>query len=367
MKKFLFACLIPLLVFTCAVSVVATPVAEKMNVSPVALTLGIVGVSFALRVISPTKQAGLQLNGLEVEVWQNYIIERFWKDNSFLQFAYNDDDKVLAGKIVHIPNPGAVPKVVVNRTQYPMAIVKKADKDIVYLLDEYSTDPTLIQEAEKIELSYDKINAAYGDHAGVISQTAADHMILKWLASLPQGSFTKTTGANTGELADGLTGNRKVMVHTDLKKWMRKFNATNVPQQGRKAMLTANMMDEFTSSLNEQQFNAFNQYFNAETGVIGRMYGFDLMVRSNVAMVTGVDSTIATLALGAVPTGADSEASLIWQQDCVARALGEVKFFENLDRAEYQGDIYSAYLRAGGRRRREDNLGVGAIIQATGA
>src|SRR6266542_6269123 len=53
--------------------------------------------------------------GIVIETWANYIIERFWKDNQFLRFAYDDSDKVLAGRIVHIPQPGSKPVVVKNR------------------------------------------------------------------------------------------------------------------------------------------------------------------------------------------------------------------------------------------------------------
>lgn len=366
MKKFLNCFLLPFALFVGTVSLVASPIAEKVQLHPAVVTLAFAGAAFTYQLFNPST-GSFQMNGLEVEIWANYIVERFWKDNTWLQHAFSDDDKVLAGKIVHIPNPGAIPKVTKNRVQYPMAIVKRTDSDIVYLLDEYSTDPTAIHQAEKIELSYDKINSVYGDHAGIISQTVADDLIIKWLTNLPQTSVTKTTGANTNMLANGLTGSRKVFTHTDLKVWQRKFNAANVPLTDRKALLTANMMDELTSSLNDQQFNAFNQFFNAETGVLGKLYGFDVMMRSEVAYATDVDGTPDVIPFGGATAGADSEISLIWQKDAVARAIGEVKFFENLDRAEYQADIYSSYLRAGGRRRRADDLGVGMIVQATGA
>lgn len=367
MKKFILNFFIPFFAFMLLIGVGIVPLSANTGIHPGVLACAIIAFVFIRVLFFKNNSREITANGVDVEIWANYIIERFWKENLFLQHAFSDDDKVLAGKIVHIPQPGAVPTVKINRTQYPMAIVKRTDTDIVYTLDEYSTDPTAIHQADKIDISYDKINSVYGDHAGIISQTAADHMIIKWLTEIAQASITKTTGGNTAELADGLTGTRKVFVHTDLKKWQRKFNADNVPLTDRKAMLTANQMDELTTSLNEQQFNAFNQYFNAETGVIGKLYGFDVMMRSNVAMATAIDTTPAVLPIGAAVAAADSEAALIWQKDCVARALGEVKFFENLDRAEFQADIYSSYLRAGGRRRRADGKGVGMVIQATGA
>jgi hypothetical protein len=58
---------------------------------------------------------------------------------------------------------------------------------------------------------------------------------------------------------------------------------------------------------------------------------------------------------------------MCWQKEAVARALGERKFFDKTDDPEYYGDVYSALLRAGGRRRRTGDEGVIAIIQDVAA
>jgi hypothetical protein len=61
------------------------------------------------------KQQGVAY-GIVLETWANYIIERFWKDNPFLKAAYDDSQYVVAGRIVHIPQPGSKPAVVKNRS-----------------------------------------------------------------------------------------------------------------------------------------------------------------------------------------------------------------------------------------------------------
>jgi len=57
-------------------------------------------------------------------------------------------------------------------------------------------------------------------------------------------------------------------------------------------------------------------------------------------------------------------AGLAWQQQCVSRALGEVKMFDKLDDPTYYGDIYSFLMRVGGARRRYDKKGVAVIVEA---
>lgn len=305
--------------------------------------------------------------GVEVEVWANYIIERLWKDNQFLAHAFSDDDKVLAGKVVHIPQPGSKPTVIKNRSSFPASAIRRTDTDIVYTLDEYTSDPTHIQDAEKVELSYDKINSVYGDHAGVLAEDVAGDAIFRWLQLLPQTSIIKTSGANTTELLTGATGTRKVFVHSDLRKAQKIMNKQNIPAEERFALLSADMADQLFESLSNTQYRDFSQYADAKEGIIGRLYGFNIMQRAEVATAELSGSDLVVNPYGAAVGAGTRDVSFCWQKNAVARALGEVKFFENPDRAEYYGDVYSALLRFGGRRRRGDNCGVVALIQDTGA
>jgi hypothetical protein len=124
------------------------------------------------------------------------------------------------------------------------------------------------------------------------------------------------------------------------------------------------MLDQFTDSLSDTQSRQFSEYYNAKDGTIGRLYGFDILERSTVATAASTD---AFKALGAAGAAGDNSVSIVWQKDCVARALGEVKFFEDINNPLYYGDLYSSLLRMGARRRRADNAGVAAFIQETPA
>ena len=372
MKNFVFKFLIPFLAFLFMASPIVSKLSEvaqpAFGISPAVLMFALIVVTlFSVAYFRNPRTSGITAMSVEVEVWANYIIERFWKDNQFMAHAFSDDDKVLAGKIVHIPQPGARPTVVKNRSVYPGTAVHRADTDILYALNEYTTDPTHITNIDKVELSYDKINSVYGDHAGYLAQDVADDAIVTWLSTLPQTSILKTSGANTSVILDGATGTRKVMLHNDLKKAQLKMNKQNVPQEDRYALVSADMLDQLTSSLNETQFNAFSQYFNAQTGVLGKLYGFNIMMRSSVATfdLDGGGNLVVN-PFGSEIGNDTKDVTFCWQQNAIARALGEVKFFENPDRVEYYGDIYSALLRFGGRRRRADDYGVVAIVQDMG-
>jgi hypothetical protein len=298
---------------------------------------------------------------IQKEIWCNYIVDRLWKENPHLQAAYNDDQYVLAGKIVHIPQPGALPLIVKNRASFPASVVRRTDTDIVYTLEEYTTDPTHIVEADKVELSYDKISSVIGDHAGVLAQTIGDDMLIKWALGIAVGNIIRTTGTSVAVSTAGQTGNRLRMVTNDLKTAKLRMDVANVPMNDRYALIEANMLDQMLSDLTVTQNRDFSSEFDAKEGTIGRLYGFKIMQRSSTIMTNGAATTINSY--GQAVTGSDNVASICWQKSAVTRALGVVDFFEDVKNPLYYGDIYSALLRMGGRRRRADDLGVIVIAQ----
>lgn len=308
--------------------------------------------------------AGVHRADVQVEVWANYLIQRFWKDNAFLKHVYSDDQYVLAGKVVHIPQIGSAPTVVKNRNTYPAVAVKRADTDVTYALDVYTSDPVHIEDADKYELSYDKINTVFGDSAGVLNQEIADDLIIKWLTGLSGKSLISTSGGSAAATAPDATGQIKLLTTNDIRKAMTQMNVDNVPKTDRFILPSANMLDHLIQSLSDTQYRDFSSYVDAKNGVIGKLYGFTFLDRSSTAVA---DASGAVRPLGSVAAATDKEVTLCWQKDSLAAALGEVKFFDNINDPQYYGDVYSALQRAGGRRRRSDNKGVIEIYQAVGA
>ena len=120
------------------------------------------------------------------------------------------------------------------------------------------------------------------------------------------------------------------------------------------------MMDQFTDGLTINQSREFSDYYDAKENIVGRLFGCDFYERSTVAIAS---SALAIDALGAAVDATDHVVGFAWQKESLTRAIGERKFFEDKDNPLYYGDIYSALIRAGGRRRRQDNAGVVALIQ----
>lgn len=336
---------------------------EKLDVHPTLVTLGFVGLAMVGTKLSKPKVNAFKC-GVENETWVDYIIQRFWKDNAFMQFVYNESAKVLAGKVVHIPQPGAKPSAVKNRNVFPAVAVRRTDTDVVYPLDEYSVDPVHIHNRDKMELTYDALDEAYGDQAGVVNEIVAEDLLVKWLTGLPAASIVRTTGANVDAHVASATGQRKSTVHANLKAAGKVMNLQGVPKTDRYVLFDEEMYDQFTNSLSDTQERDFSKYFDATTGVVGRLHGFSIMTRASVAAASNAD---VIRALGAAGAATDNGVAICWQKQCLALAIGDVEMFDDMGNPLYYGDIVSSTQRMGGRRRRGDDRGVVAIIQAPSA
>jgi len=300
--------------------------------------------------------------GIVLETWARYIIERFWKDNSFLKNAYDDSGYVLQGRIVHIPQIGSKPLVTKNRSTFPATAVRRTDTEVTYSLDEYTTDPTHIANIDAMHLSYSKQDSVLGDHMSTLTETVADDMLIKWGAN---ATVVKTTGgpsAGTVAATTGQTGTRLGYHHKDLQKLMIKMNVDGVPKAGRYVMIDDQMFEFFYDSLSETNAKDFSRYADAENGVIGKLHGFNILTRSSVLASTSAD---AIKPLGAALGATDNLASLAWHKDSVAFAIGDKKLFQDLNNPLYYGDIHSVLVMAGGRVRREDGKGIYLIAQGS--
>jgi hypothetical protein len=302
------------------------------------------------------------LNGVILEVWANYIIERFWKDNPFLKNAYDDSDYVLRGRIVHIPQIGSKAVVVKNRAVFPAVAIRRTDTEVLYSLDEYTTDPTHIPNIDAIHLSYSKQDSVLGDQMLVLNETVADDTLIKWAGN--STVFHTTGGPLAGTVAPitGQVGNRFGFSHKDLQKLMIAFNVANVPKVDRYVMIDDNMYEFFYDSLSETNAKDFSRYADAANGVIGKLHSFSIMTRSSIVAATSAD---AVKALGSALGATDSLCSMAWQKNTIAFAIGDKNLYQDINSPLYYGDVHSALMMAGGRVRRADGLGVSLIVQGT--
>ena len=297
---------------------------------------------------------------IQKEIWERSIVEHLFADDSFMSKAFNANDYVNQGKIVHIPQAGAASSVSKNRSELPAAVKKRTDSDLTYTLAEFTTDPVLIPHADTVELSYDKRESVLRQDKMTLFDQVARDFIYNW--SPAKAHTISTSGAEAdGAPHSTATGKRLALTRKDVFELMYRFNRDNIPQEGRYLLLDAAMYSQLLQDLTTADAQAFHSLANPAKGILGQFCSFNIMMRSEAALYssTGPKSWDTEAAAG------DLGAALAWHEQSVVRALGEVKAFEQEGDPTYYGDIYSFLVRAGGRIRRSDNKGVWAIVQAT--
>lgn len=345
-----------------------------MPITPL-MVIGSAGVAFVSgTLLSYVPTFNLSMMAIQVEIWQKHIEEEIFKDNAFLRYSFNADANVINSRAVHIPQSGGSGNVVKNRSTLPATIRKRTDTDVVYLLDEFTTDPVLIPNADTHELSYDKRNSVLGEDRDKLVQAIAEETIYSWLkspaynsygaTSLPTANVLETSGTSVAASAPSATGTRKAATLTDLQKMQSFFRKANKWHEGKMyAMLTPGMLLEMFPADSIVTATYMQNLTEAERreGVIMKAQGFNIISRSSVARVQ-TDGTI--IPYDAVGTTTDDEASLFWYKDAVEYAFGGVEAFEDLKNPQMYGDVYSFLARSGARARRVNYEGIALLKQA---
>lgn len=342
---------------------------QDTGASALPYAAGYFAVLSALNVVTLFAQKVLPIDqvkfymAVQTEVWENFIAENLFKAYEWIRRAKDRTAFVINNKVVHIPQAGAPPTVRKNRDVYPIPLVKRNDLDVTYAIDEFSTDSVLIPDADKVELSYDKIASVFGDHVGAINREAARDLLWRWYPS-QASNIKRTTGASTA--AHLGTGNRKKFTVADVataKTELIKQTKREMNPGKRALILSEDMYNQLKSDTVLTDKDTVDSVGGVwKDGDLVKVHGFDI-IRTDV---TGVYDNTATPVLqdpGDVIAAADNDVALLVDFDFVHFAMGEIKFFESINDVHYQGDVYNALVRLGGRKERSDEVGVVAIVQ----
>lgn len=296
---------------------------------------------------------------IEREVWLGHIVDNLFSDNSPITKSI-DLTAFVQGKTCHIPNAGLLPGVVRNRSEFPGTVKKRTDTVSSFSLISFTTDPMLIPDNEKVQLSYDKRESVLRASKMQLQEAITDAILKQWLAE--KGADISTTGAATPAHTPSATGNRKKLTRQDIRAAMTQMNKDNIPSSDRYLLLDAEMYDQLMEDLSETDKRMFDASANAQSGVLGNLFGFSVMMRAKVGVsATGGEQKD----LSASGEATDLATALAWHEGSVCRANGEPQAFVSENDPQYYGDIMSFEALAAGAKYRADKKGIIRIIQAT--
>lgn len=262
---------------------------------------------------------------LQKEIWLADIVAPLFANNTFAARSV-DHSAFVQNKTVHVPNAGTPPTIEKNRAAFPATAAQRTDTDLNYAIAEYTSDPVHITNAEEVELSYDKRQSVISSMASALADKVHTDLVDTWV-----------TGATAKTIA---TFDKDAVLSL-----MQAMDEQDVPLTDRCLLLTPAAYASLLKSLTNVEGNAFLQTASAESGIVGRIYGFDVYQRSTLTSSASTDNVTA----------------LAWQKDCVSRALGATELFTDDQNPLYYGDIFSALVRAGGAVIRTDKKGVFSV------
>lgn len=304
---------------------------------------------------------------IQHEIWIADIVEKLFPKNDFMMQSV-DDSAWVNFKTVHRPNAGALPEVQRNRTVFPAPLVKRTDVDNSYLISEFTSTPSLIQDIEETETNYGKRQSVTTTHGQEINKQIANWMAYFWGAT-SSAVMQRTTGAARAANTPGATGNRKIFTLNDLLKIRQMFDDQDLSEEGRNILLPSHFYNDLIENEKDIMLSKdFRNDASIKDGVIEKLMGFKIYKRGrkNVLRYTN-DGTPVLITPDTAAAATDNAGALVWHKDCVARAQGAVKVFEDTDKPEYYGSVFSALARAGGQKLFADGTGVAAIIEDVAA
>lgn len=263
---------------------------------------------------------------LQKEIWLSDIIEGLFADNTFAARSLNHS-AFVNNKTVHVPNAGTPPTVIKGRSTLPAKATKRSDSDLTYQIGEFTSDPILIPNAEQVELSYDKRQSIIRACRSALLDAIHADLLLSW--------------ALAADKPVALTADNKKDVKALILGVKESFDGADIPQTGRCIILTPTMYNTLLRQLTEFEGQSFILSADAQKGIVGKLYGFDIYMRSNLGKADTKSFDI-----------------IAWHEDSVSRALGATDLFVDERSALYYGDIISALVRAGGTAVRHDKKGL---------
>lgn len=305
---------------------------------------------------------------LDREQWLADIQENLFKDNAIINRATNHDGFVNY-KTVHVPQAGANPTITKNLGSFPATISQRTDSELTYSMDTYYVEPIHIERGQETAfISYDKRMSILNQHIKTLEEVLTNQALYKW-APAGAGTFVKTTGsAVSSALAPSATSTRLAITLADILKAKAILDEANVPAEGRILVMPSSMYNGQLLAISDVYSQQVYGQSALPSGVVNRIHGFDIMVRSTVVVYdntgTPVLKSVNDSGVPSSPAATDNLACLAYHPSFVAKAKGNADVFINENDPAYYGSIVSALQLFGASKMRTSQTGIVAIVQA---
>ena len=291
--------------------------------------------------------------GVYVEVWTRQVVEHYTHamDNTFLD-GVPDFSQYAENDIIHLNDVSGDPTVLVDNSTYPLDIEELEDGDVSVKLGKFETKATKVTDDELYALAYDKMALVKTRHGDKLSEAMLDKAIHAF-APIEDTSDTPVLLTSGAADEDG----RKKLQRIDVINLRRKLDKMGVPKKGRRLVLCSDHVSDLLES--DQKFQ--NQYHDYSTGVISKMYGFEIYEASKCPLFDY--TTKKRKSFGSVATANDFEASVFFYVPRMLKCKGSNKMYYSKAENDplYKRNLVSFTARFVAIPQKRENA-VGAIV-----
>ncbi len=298
--------------------------------------------------------------------------KQLFPDNSFYKKAVQETGIADTVSKVERPYQGSIGK---GKSGEPASLplqvnVAKDDSDN-YTTTLVYAPPIAVDLPGEFALNYNKRQTKQMQQASIINTRCADIAAVNW-GPTTATNILKTSGAarasNVIKAAGGVIGNRKAVTKADMIKVHNLITRMNISGlQGQLwGLVTADFYSDLLALAEFTDYEKTGQASKLAEGVLGRIMGFNIMVRSTDEQHTGLvySTAYAKNAIDASVLTNDCPGNLFWHDKMTASAEGMLKTSVNLNAPGYLGaTIIESWVRFGAAHARYDQKGIVALLE----
>lgn len=273
------------------------------------------------------------MSTLNKQIWISQIMEKFYPEASFLNFAKDMSENVEFDKI-NLADCGFDPEVLINNTTYPIAVAERTDTPLSIELALYETKNTLVRSPQTVELAYDKLESVIYGHRMALRATAGNKSAHAYTptADTENTPVLITSGEDNGE-------GFKRLVPEDILKLKKRYDMLEVPFENRYLVLDPNHVEDLIL----YDLTSFKDITDFKNGQPSRFAGFNILQYTKNAKFDF--STRQKMPFGALADTNTVHSSFSFSSEEVMKAMGDMKMYEKIDDPEQRATIIGFDMR----------------------
>lgn len=250
------------------------------------------------------------------------ILEGGIPDSSFLARSVDMSPLVEHNKI-NLAEAGVEPEVLFDNKVYPIAVTSRDDIPLEIALHTLDTKNTVVRNIEAMELAYDKMASVVRGHKNALHRYRTRLAAFNWC---PQKNTDSTPVIATSGAKN--KANLKAVSFEDFLFLAAKYKGLDVDLSRVSVTLCP---------IHEMDLMAEDKKLYKSIIQDGKLFGMNLFSSSVLPCFNA--TTGEKLAFGAQAGATDTQASIVYCEDNVMRAVGDTDVFVTYKSPKERGDI----------------------------